>query len=907
MGLKDILYKYKPDGVSFVSRKATKIRTLYFPLAGITSESLKSSITPYLGGDIKIDKNHYLTKPVSREDLRYPLRNFFVYIDKKSIFSLTQEGSDSSIEIGQLWHILVKRFSAAGLELCALNLIPATGANVELMRIKIKNISNRTMKITPTAAIPIFGRTLANKHDHEHVTSLLHRIRQVQNGVLVRPTMVFDEKGHRKNNSVYYVLGISDDKENPAGTFPTIESFYGEDGTLFAPKAVMNNWVPRTIDKTGLQGKEAMGALRFEETVLKSGASKEYYIVMGIGESEDDALKTFHSFNSSQKFNQALEKNKSYWAEKSSSIIFTTGDTDFNAWTRWVGLQPVLRRLFGCSFLPDHDYGKGGKGWRDIWQDLLSLILIEPENVRDTLINNFAGVRIDGSNATVVGSSAGEFIADRNAITRVWMDHGVWPLLTTSLYINQTGAYNILLEKTAYFRDAQMSRTFLNDSSRTHRYGNRLKDKNKNIYMGTVLEHLLIQNLVQFFNVGDHNITRLESADWNDGLDMAFEKGESVAFMGLYGGNLMLLAELLDNFSKRKSINDIQLARETLILLDSIDKSSCNYNNADEKRKHLFQKYFTAVQPQISGEVISVNIKKVIADLHKKGHWIFDHIRKNEKVTVNDRGKDHVWFNGYYDNKGRRVEGKHDKGIRMTLTGQVFPIMSGLAHEKEICAIVESIQAYLKDKNLGGFRLNTDFGIPHYLDLGRAFGFAYGTKENGAFFSHMAVMYAYALYSRGFVKEGHEVLQSLYKMSTDTVKSKIYPGIPEYFDSEGLGMYHYLTGSASWFVLTELTQVFGIRGSCGNLILSPKLLKGEFSKDGNARVECKFAGKNLKVCYSNPDRLSFGDYEIKEVILNDGQVQFKRILPSEVMIERSIIEKAPLECKIHVLLSAVAT
>lgn len=38
------------------------------------------------------------------------------------------------------------------------------------------------------------------------------------------------------------------------------------------------------------------------------------------------------------------------------------------------------------------------------------------------------------------------------------------------------------------------------------------------------------------------------------------------------------------------------------------------------------------------------------------------------------------------------------------------------------------------------------------------FGFAYGEKENGAVFSHMAVMFANALYKRGFVKEGHRAL-----------------------------------------------------------------------------------------------------------------------------------------------------
>ena len=40
------------------------------------------------------------------------------------------------------------------------------------------------------------------------------------------------------------------------------------------------------------------------------------------------------------------------------------------------------------------------------------------------------------------------------------------------------------------------------------------------------------------------------------------------------------------------------------------------------------------------------------------------------------------------------------------------------------------------------------------------FGFAYGEKENGAVFSHMAVMYANALYKQGFIKEGYKVLKT---------------------------------------------------------------------------------------------------------------------------------------------------
>ena len=101
------------------------------------------------------------------------------------------------------------------------------------------------------------------------------------------------------------------------------------------------------------------------------------------------------------------------------------------------------------------------------------------------------------------------------------------------------------------------------------------------------------------------------------------------------------------------------------------------------------------------------------------------------------------------------------------------------------------------------------------------FGFAYGEKENGAVFSHMAVMYANALYRRGFVQEGWKALKSLADTALDFDTSRIYPGIPEYFRADGRGMYHYLTGAASWYMMTMITQVFGVRGEAGICCWSP--------------------------------------------------------------------------------------
>ncbi len=885
-------YRYLPNQISFISKEAAQIQTIYFPLCSPDSTGLKSAITPFLSGDIKTDKNHYLTKPTSREDLRRPVRNFFVSIKGKGFFSLAQvcTENNASVEMGPLWHKVTRRFPEIGLELEALNFIPASGETVELMRVTVKNISAKPVQFTPTGVIPIFGRPLSNKHDHEHVAALFHRIKQLPQGICVAPVMLFDEKSHSNQHKIYYVFGINGRGKNPQGTFPTVDAFFSDSGNDLCPEALVKNLKPKLLSDEERQGKEAVGALRFKDEVLKKGEMQTYWMAIGISDDENKAQKVFEQFNSQEKFDRALEYNKKFWFEKSHAIKFKTGDAQFNPWLQWITLQPVLRRIFGCSFLPDHDYGKGGRGWRDIWQDLLSLILIEPKTIRPTLINNFAGVRIDGTNATIIGSMLGEFIADRNAITRVWMDHGVWPFLTTLLYMNQTGDYEILFEKVPYFRDPQLSRTFEKDREWTPQYGRQLKDNKGHIYKGTILEHLLIQHLVQFFNVGEHNIIRLESADWNDGLDTAFKRGESVAFMSLYGGNLLTIADLLEFLAKNKGFNTIEVAKEILILLDTLGSKPCNYDSIDEKKNLLFQKYFKAVQPEVSGAKTAVAVDQLVLDLRKKGQWIFEHIRRHERVTVKESQETFSWFNGYYDNQGRRVEGKKDNGVWMTLTGQVFPIMSGLAGREEIKEVVKSVRKFLQDKKLGGYRLNTDFGVRHYLDLGRAFGFAYGHKENGAFFSHMTVMYAYGLYKRGFAREGFEVLRSIYNMCGDTAKSKIYPGIPEYFDATGRGMYHYLTGSASWLVLTYLTQVFGVRGDNGDLLLAPKLVKEEFGQDNTVEISCQFASKQLTVIYENKQKLDYGNYRIQQVFLNDSPLNI-RPTPQGLKIDWEIIEK----------------
>ncbi len=848
---------------SFQIKQPENTSYLYFPLASETG--LKSAVTPNLGGDAKIDQETFLLEPVSSDNLHnnrstrnfwFKTKNFGAYSavgssaeQEAAKFLETQD--ESELNAGFMWHT-IKRSSKIYQLSSTVTLFTPKDHNVEIMYVTVQNQSEITKELTAYAAIPIYGRSADNIRDHRNVTSMFHRINVNENGVFVCPTMSFDEKGHRPNNQIYYVMGCTGDGHRPESFYPTVEDFIGEGGTFTHPRAVYEEY-PGCPAYSSAAGKEAMGAFRFDPISLAPGEKTDYIILLGVKDNEDNILDILNQYNTADKVQKAFTDTKIYW-QNQVSVNFHTGEKDFDYLMKWICFQPFLRRLFGCSFLPHHDYGRGGRGWRDLWQDCLSLLLMEPKTVSNMITMNYGGVRIDGTNATIIGNEIGSFLADRNGIARVWMDHALWPLMTTKLYIDQTGDIEILMKQVPYFKDAQTMRGTAIDSLWEQEDGNQQLTIENDVYNGTILEHLLIQQLTAFYEVGDHNIYRLRGADWNDALDMASEHGESVAFTCAYAGNLLDLAEMINLFDHHTSIHTIDLLEEIQLLMDNHIET---FDNVDKKR-NILTEYTEQCRHTVSGRRKNFSLKSLAVNLMEKAHWLMEHLRTQEWIDVSEK---EGWFNSYYDNHGCAVEGFFEGHVRMMLTGQVFAIMSGTAQDSHIKRIIKSADHYLYQKEIGGYRLNTDF---HELkfDMGRMFGFAYGEKENGAVFSHMAVMYANALYRRGFAKEGWKVLKTLADTALDFDTSHIYPGIPEYFRSDGRGMYHYLTGAASWFMLTMITQIFGVRGEAGDLIIYPKLLAEQFDTEGSASITTSFADKIFMIIYNNTNNKDFASYTI---------------------------------------------
>ncbi len=876
--------KFIDKNGTFQMENADLCNNLYFPLA--SEYGLKSCVTPTLSGDSKTDQNHFLFEPMSIENLNNNrlTRNFWCIIDGEKVWSasgnsalqnterFTGSKESCTVTAGFMWHKIARENDSLGIRSEITSFVPYD-LNAEIHTVKLTNTGSEGKDITFIPALPIYGRSADNIRDHRHVTSLLGRAYVTESGIINKPTLSFDERGHQLCDSIYFVEGYDENLEKPREFYPVLDDFLGN-GTPDWPEALFNPSLRDTIKaeivngdeaaasggKASIDGQEILGAFSFKPFTLQPGESKTFVVYAGISKNDSERESIAREIATPDKVNESFEKTRNYWLSK-VNIRIATGDADFDNYMRWVAFQPELRRVFGCSFLPHHDYGKGGRGWRDLWQDCLALLLMDPSGVRQMLLGNYCGVRIDGANATIIGNKTGEFKADRNSITRVWMDHGVWPFITTRLYIDQTGDIGILDEHCKYFSDKQIFR-----GTRTAQFDqedNWLRNENGQLYEGTVLEHILVQNLTAFWEVGEHNICRLRDADWNDALDMAGDRGESVAFANAYAGNLIGIADLLE--SEKIKDTGISISEDMLVLL----KDDVSLYDDIEKKGEILNEYLEKVSDSFHGGKVVVEAADLAKSLRNKGLWIMEHIRKYEWISDS---ADDGWFNSYYDNNGRALD-LTIPGVRnMMLTGQVFSIMNGTADEAQIRKICDSADRLLYDEKSGGYRLNTDFGEIK-TDMGRMFGFAYGEKENGAVFSHMAVMYANALYKRGFAKEGYKALNSLYNSSKDFDLSQIYPGIPEYFGRGGKGLYSYLTGAASWYLMTVTMNMFGVGGEYGDLTIKPSLLKEQFGENNKCSIELEYAFRSFKIDIYNPEELEFGSYSIGKSILDGKEIE----------------------------------
>ena len=214
----------------------------------------KSAVTPTLGGDCKAGSEYVSAGAGERGESsnNRNARNFWCHIGTHGSWSATGNSAEeiakkftdladeNEVTAGFMWQTVTRTSRKYQLSAQITSFVPLDDP-MEIMYVEITNTGNMQVRFTPTAAIPVYGRSADNLRDHRHVTSLLHRIRTVENGVLVTPTMSFDERGHRPNEMTYFVCGYDQTGRHRKIFYPTVQDFIGEGGNFERPKAVVKN------------------------------------------------------------------------------------------------------------------------------------------------------------------------------------------------------------------------------------------------------------------------------------------------------------------------------------------------------------------------------------------------------------------------------------------------------------------------------------------------------------------------------------------------------------------------------------------------------------------------------------------------------------------------------------------
>lgn len=320
---------------------------MYFPLAN--EAGMMSAITPDLGGDIKLDQNTFLLEPVSSENLHNnkSSRNFWVYVEGKGAWSVTGRSAmqqaqlftdkkdDVKLTAGIMWHEIERKSDEFGLSAKITSFVPSTDDKVELTKIVITNNTEGEVEFTPTVAIPMYARSASNIRDHRHVTSLLHRTYTIKDGVVINPTLTFDERGHNLNKVYYAALAKMTGFEkmvNPESFCPVTEEFIGDGGNFENPYYVMKNMPLPYKAGEEVDGYETVAAMQFEKVTLMPKQSRTFVVALGYGESMNDINELSKKYLSVEEFDKYLEETKEFW-QKKINVSYSSADKEFDNWS----------------------------------------------------------------------------------------------------------------------------------------------------------------------------------------------------------------------------------------------------------------------------------------------------------------------------------------------------------------------------------------------------------------------------------------------------------------------------------------------------------------------------------------------------------------------------------------------
>ncbi len=379
-----------------------------------------------------------------------------------------------------------------GIELQLLQFVPLHDP-IKISRLRIRNLSSRTRKLSVTAYVEW---VLGNLRD----TAAPHTATRID-----PETGAFFAQNAWNANFKSSVAFIDLAGHQTEWTGDRRE-FIGRNRTLHAPAALA---VTTKLSGRVGAGLDPCGALK-APVELVPGATTDVLFFLGDAGSEADARALIAQYRLAD-LDAALSAVTDYWQETLETIQVKTPDRTMDILLNgWLLYQTLACRFWARSAFYQ---ASGAFGFRDQLQDGMALALTRPMLTREHLLRAAGRQFPEGDLQHWWLPPSGQGVRTHISDDRVWLAYA------TAHYVESIGDFAIL-EEPIFFLDGPMLSAAEHDAF----FQPMTSDTNASLY-----EHCAMA-LDQSLALGSHGLPLIGTGDWNDGMNRVGEagKGESV-------------------------------------------------------------------------------------------------------------------------------------------------------------------------------------------------------------------------------------------------------------------------------------------------------------------------------------------------------------------------------------------
>lgn len=284
-----------------------------------------------------------------------------------------------------------------------------------------------------------------------------------------------------------------------------MRDFLGSEGSAAAPAALRNWDLGGRFEPDG----DACAAYQIHLDI-GAGETIEASFVLGQGADHAETLELVKKWRDPSRIESALEEVEEEWGKRLGAVRVKTPDPAFDLLVnRWLLYQATASRLMARAGF----YQAGGAfGYRDQLQDVLALLIGEPERVRSQILLAAAHQFEEGDSQHWWHPPSGRGVRTRCS------DDFIWLAYVTARYVEATGDHS-MLDAQIPFLSAPPLRDDEDDRYALFETGAR----------ASLLEHCE-RALGRMMVTGRHGLPLIGTGDWNDGMDRVGDegRGESV-------------------------------------------------------------------------------------------------------------------------------------------------------------------------------------------------------------------------------------------------------------------------------------------------------------------------------------------------------------------------------------------